>query len=98
MTICSSSTTHLSNLLCCDDLSLFHYYNLSTNNLKTLDSSFCCYSLVMLLLADVDERPAFSTPWPRWGPTLAGGEMSTTMPTALLGSEGRDRGGGELDR
>ena len=38
----------------------------------------------MLLLVDVDERPALSIRW-----FLAGGEMSTTMPTALLGSEGR---------
>lgn len=49
--------------------------------------------LVMLLLEDVEERPAFSTPWPRWWPFLAGGDISTTMPTALLGSEGRDRVG-----
>ena len=46
----------------------------------------------MLLLADVEERPAFSVPWPRF----AGGAISTTMPTALLGSEGRDRAG-EVD-
>jgi len=46
--------------------------------------------LVMPLLADTEERPAFSAaaPWPR----LAGGEMSTTMPTARLGSAGRDAG------
>ncbi len=53
--------------------------------------------LVMLLLADVEERPAFSVPWPRWWPFLPGGEISTTMPTALLGSEGRD-GVGDVDR
>lgn len=41
----------------------------------------------MLLLADVEERPGFSAPWPR---CLASGEMSTTMPTALLGSDWRD--------
>lgn len=51
----------------------------------------------MLLLADVEERPAFSMPWPDLDPFLAGGAMSTTMPTALLGSEGRERGG-EVDR
>lgn len=52
--------------------------------------------LVMLLFAVV-ERPAFSMPWPRWWPFLAGSEISTTMPTALLGSEGRD-GVGDVDR
>lgn len=53
--------------------------------------------LVMLLLVDVEERPAFSMPWLRWWPLLAGGEMSTTMPTALLGSEGRGKVG-DVDR
>lgn len=48
--------------------------------------------LVMLLFAAVDERPAFSTP-PRWVVLLAGGQMSTTIPTALLGSAGRCRVG-----
>lgn len=51
----------------------------------------------MLLLADVEERPAFSVPWLRGWPFLAGGEISTTKPTALLGSEGRDTGG-DVDR
>lgn len=52
--------------------------------------------LVMLLLADVDERPAFST-LPRCAALLAGGQMSTTIPTALLGSAGRGRVG-DVDR
>lgn len=50
----------------------------------------------MLLLADVDERPAFSTP-PRWVALFVGGQMSTTIPTALLGSAGRGRVG-DVDR
>lgn len=50
----------------------------------------------MLLLADVDERPAFSVP-PRWVPLFAGGQMSTTIPTARLGSVGRGRVG-DVDR
>lgn len=50
----------------------------------------------MLLLAEVEERPAFSTP-PRWVAFLAGGQMSTTIPTALLGSAGRGRVG-DVDR
>lgn len=63
------------------------------SNGKTLMSRL----LVMLLLADVEDRPAFSVPWPRGCPLLAGGAMSTTMPTALLGSKGRDRVG-DVDR
>lgn len=47
--------------------------------------------LVMLLLADAEARPVFSAA----GLRLAGGAMSTTMPTARLGSEGRDRAGDE---
>lgn len=47
----------------------------------------------MLLLVDAEERPAFSAPWPAREPLLAGGAMSTTMPTALLGKDGRDREG-----
>lgn len=49
----------------------------------------------MLLLAEED-RPAFSEPWLRECPVLAGGAMSTTMPTALLGNEGRDKVGDRL--
>jgi len=45
----------------------------------------------MLLLEEADERPDRSLPG------LAGGAMSTSMPTARLGSEGRDAGG-EKDR
>lgn len=53
--------------------------------------------LVILLLAEVDERPAFSAPFPPLGPLLLGGAISTTMPTALLGSEGRG-GVGDAER
>lgn len=43
----------------------------------------------MLLFEDVDERPVFSA----LRGFLAGGAMSTTIPTARLGSDGRDSGG-----
>lgn len=46
------------------------------------------YLLVMLLLEDAVERPALSAPWP----FLAAGQMSTTMPTVLLGSDERGAG------
>ena len=52
----------------------------------------------MLLLEEEeedDERPDLSAPGPRCWPGLAGGAMSTSMPTARLGSEGRDIGGEE---
>lgn len=48
-------------------------------------------------LLEDEARPVFSRPWPRcWG-LLAVGGTSTTIPTALLGSEGRDRAG-DVDR